>query len=325
MHCNAALSILGNWYMKHAFLPHAGETWLCQTNGPRVIPLALAPGTPSAIRKFSSDGTEFGFLDHMGKRVAHCRVLETAPWFEYILPPTHLPKSSSATDIVIQQGRLIAVDRQVKPPRTWMYPAVPGVQALPSRGLPRSRFVPAMTVLHATGGVHMYALHSSRPTPDGVLHYISLRQQHDDIEIYVWSGSTCPEIKKLISSVVWDAWESMQLLDPEDVPLQYQIDTTLKLWSQQMKQFHNGLGPMLQTVQDMAFCSNYLVLALGESGMCFANCTSHETIHTPFEHYSMQQLVNVQSLQTQPGSSNGFYAIGLDARGAIAYEWVAMP
>lgn len=94
--------------MMHVFLPHDGEMWLCMADAARVTPLAKAPGGQAARRKFSTDGTEFGFLDQQGKRLGYYRLLDCFPWFECLIPPITLPKSCFADDFVIHDGLLIA-------------------------------------------------------------------------------------------------------------------------------------------------------------------------------------------------------------------------
>lgn len=80
-----------------AFLPRLGANWLCECQGPKVIPLAPAPGDAEAAYRFSSDQREFGTLDQQGKRLAHYRMLDAEPWFETVMPPTALPRRCHAT------------------------------------------------------------------------------------------------------------------------------------------------------------------------------------------------------------------------------------
>lgn len=106
--------------MTYAFLPHAGATWLCLANGPQVTPLAPAPGMNDAIRRFSTDGTEFGFLDQTGKRLGHYKLLEHAPWFERLAPLSTLPTGCTADDFVIHQGAMIAGGKGPNREALWM-------------------------------------------------------------------------------------------------------------------------------------------------------------------------------------------------------------
>lgn len=108
--------------MAHAFLPHCGEIWLCRAEGPMVTPMARAPGEPSARRKLSTDGAEFGFLDQLGKRLGHYRILDAEPWFETVEPPLALPKSCRAHDFVIHNGVLIAGGQGRSSEALWVRP-----------------------------------------------------------------------------------------------------------------------------------------------------------------------------------------------------------
>lgn len=94
--------------MAFAFLPYEGATWLCQANGPDVIPLTPAPGDGDAVRRFSTDGSEFGFLDQAGKRLGHYRLIDHDPWFETLTPPITLPPHCFAQDFVIHDSVMIA-------------------------------------------------------------------------------------------------------------------------------------------------------------------------------------------------------------------------
>lgn len=94
--------------MRHAFLPIAGQFWLCRVDGAKVEPLSLAPGEHNAIRRFSNDANEFGVLDQSGKRVGHYRILDQAPWFEAVRPPATLPKNGVAHTVFVHGGMLFA-------------------------------------------------------------------------------------------------------------------------------------------------------------------------------------------------------------------------
>lgn len=94
--------------MQNSFLPVDGMVWLCKADGDTVLPLAVAPGGPDAVRRFSSDGRDFGVLDQSGKRLGHYRVLDQAPWFETVRPPATLPKSCVAHALLLHDGLLLA-------------------------------------------------------------------------------------------------------------------------------------------------------------------------------------------------------------------------
>ena len=94
--------------MYHAFLPVDSQYWLCSVSGADVVPLALAPGEHTALRRFSADGREFAMLDQQGKRVGHYRLLPDAPWIEAVRPPATLPKGSVAHAVLVHQGTLFA-------------------------------------------------------------------------------------------------------------------------------------------------------------------------------------------------------------------------
>ena len=94
--------------MHFAFLPLNGEIWLCHVFQGVVLPLALAPGSSGAVRRFGGDGCEFGVLDHDGKRLAHYRLLRQAPWFETVHAPAFLPKFCVAQALLAHEGMLLA-------------------------------------------------------------------------------------------------------------------------------------------------------------------------------------------------------------------------
>lgn len=106
--------------MNHAFLPHAGETWLCKTEGQIVTPLCRAPGETVAVRKFSADRTQFGILDQTHKRTATYRLLDQEPWFQVELLPVTLPRNCLAHDFIIHENCLIVGGHGKEGEALWM-------------------------------------------------------------------------------------------------------------------------------------------------------------------------------------------------------------
>ena len=105
--------------MTFAFLPHEGEIWICHADGPRVTPLAPAPGERHALRKWATNGGEFGFLDQAGKRLGYYRLLDQAPWYETVMPPVTLPPACVAKDFLIHDGQVIAGGHSNKGEAIW--------------------------------------------------------------------------------------------------------------------------------------------------------------------------------------------------------------
>lgn len=105
--------------MTFAFLPHEGEIWICHADGPRITPLAPAPGERHALRKFSTDRGEFGFLDQAGKRLGCYRILKDDPWYETVMPPVTLPPACVAKDFLIHDGHVIAGGHSKKGEALW--------------------------------------------------------------------------------------------------------------------------------------------------------------------------------------------------------------
>lgn len=110
--------------MTFAFLPHEGEIWICHADGPRVNPLAPAPGDRHALRKWATNGVEFGFLDQAGKRLGYYRLLAEVPWYETVMPPVTLPPACVARDFLIHDGQVIAGGHSNKGEALWA--RVPG-------------------------------------------------------------------------------------------------------------------------------------------------------------------------------------------------------
>ena len=368
--------------MTYAFLPHAGTAWLCLANGPLVTPLAPAPGMANAIRRFSSDGSEFGFLDQSGKRVGHYRLLQQEPWIQCLLAPiATLPKSCFAADFVIHQGtliaggkgakgeaiwarhpavdvawrhiplpegvgrfgktidalfvrdnKLIAVDNVIRPKWILVYPLEPELRCEGVEKVSLKNHTTYETVIRAAEGKDHYALYSAGINHGRISNYIALLKKSDLKEVAVWSGLMPPSIEQLNRDLTWAERMTDDLEEPNDVQRQQQTDAVLKQWNMEKEYAESTLGPMLKSMQDMVFCGNYLVLALGESGLRIADVRAKikaaskitRDSKTSFIQWPLQVLRCVQRLQCQFGSVKGFYAIGLDSAGTESYEWVAV-
>lgn len=367
--------------MTYAFLPHVGATWLCLTNGPQVTPLAPAPGMANAFRRFSSDGSEFGFLDQSGKRLALYRLLQQAPWFECLLAPTSLPKSCVADDFVIHQGtliaggkgangealwarcptvdtawrhiplpegvgkfgksidalfvrdaKLIAVDNVMRPKWILVYPLEPELRCDGVEKVNLKNHTTYETVIRAAEGKDHYALYSAGINHGRISNYIALLRKDDLTEVALWSGLMPPSTERLNSDLTWAANMTDDFEEPDDMQRQQQTDAVLKEWNMEKEHAESTLGPMLKSMQDIVFCGNYLVLALGESGLCISDASAKVdaerknvfSAKTSFTHLPLKVLRCVQCLQCQFENAKGFYAIGLDSAGAESYEWIAM-
>lgn len=363
--------------MTYAFLPHAGATWLCLANGSQVTPLAPAPGMANAIRRFSSDGSEFGFLDQSGKRVGHYRLLQQEPWIQCLLAPTTLPKSCFATDFVIHQGTLIAGGKGPKEEALWarhptvdvawrciplpkgvgrfdksinalfvrdnklsafynlsvlIYPLEPELrcEGVERVGLPGHTY--HERVIRATEVNDFCALYSVGYDQERFENYIALLRKSDFTQVAVWSGLLPPSTEKLNIDLTWAACMTDDLEEPDEMQRKKQLDAVLFEWNMEQMRAQGTLGPILKAIQDMAFCGKYLVLALGESGLCIADTSAKVNAErknvfddkTSFTHLPLKVLRCVQRLQCHFENFNGFYAIGIDAAEAESYEWVPM-
>ena len=368
--------------MTYAFLPHADTTWLCLANGPQVTPLAPAPGMGDAIRRFSSDGSEFGFLDQSGKRLGHYRLLQQAPWIECLLAPTALPKSCVAADFVIHKGtliaggkgvkgealwarrpavdvawrpiplpegvgkfgksidalfvrdnKLIAVDDHILPKWILVYPLEPELRCEGVEKIKLQSHTSDEQVVRATEGKDYYALYSVGWNHGRILNYMALLRKSDLKQVAVWSGLLPPSIEKLNRDLKWAEHMTDDLEVPDDIQRQQQTDAVLKQWNMEKDHAETTLGPMFKSMQDMAFCGKYLVLALGESGLGIADANAKASAEiknskgakTSFIPWPLKVLRSVQRLQCPFENAIGFYAIGLDSAGAMSYEWVPMP
>lgn len=105
--------------MTYAFLPYEGDIWICHADGPRVTPLAPAPGERKALRKWATNRVEFGFLDQVGKRLGCYRLLTVAPWYETVMAPVTLPPACIANDFLIHDGQVIAGGHSRKGEALW--------------------------------------------------------------------------------------------------------------------------------------------------------------------------------------------------------------
>ena len=93
------------------------------------------------------------------------------------------------------------------------------------------------------------------------------------------------------------------------------------------------MAAMFKALEHMAFCGEYLLLAVGNMGLQVADAAFHRQVKwktsdvahgNPFYPVPLQKIVNVQRLECPRGQDMGLYVIGLDAAGKLAYEWIDM-
>lgn len=336
--------------MAYAFLPHFGSTWLCETDGSQVNPLARVPGSPQADRKFSTDGGEFGFREQAGKKIGHYRLLAEAPWFECLTPPTVVSPGNVVDDFVIHDGMFIAGGRSKIAESLWVHPpgaeqpwtSIPLPAGLGLRGksidalfvrdhtlvafdnitLPKWILLYELSPKLSALGAEKVALpdHTSYEhvttvaEGTGVYAVYSSGINHGTVGLFL--SLLCS--KSLQERVLWSAYVSSRSMPTRRGPAL------------------EGISPraaLLQAIQDMAFCGEHLLLAAGSMGVYVSDAAFHRqaksldsgvAIGNPFFSVPLQKILNVQRLVCPRGQALGLYVVGLTAAGKLVYEWVGM-
>lgn len=336
--------------MNYAFLPHFGSTWLCETQGPQVNPLARVPGSNQANRKFSTDGSEFGFREQAGKKIAHYRLLAQAPWFECLTPPTALPASCVADDFVIHDGVLIAGGRSKTAEALWVH--APGAeQPWSSIPLPDGLGVMGKSIDALFVRDHTLVAIDNMVWPKWILLYeLSPSLSAQGVEKVDLPAHTSYErvSKSAEGKGVYALYSTGMNHGVRSFHLSLLCSKTLRervLWRASIdcgsaffrqSQSVEPIEPMtalFKALQQMAFCGEFLFLALGTLGLQVSDAAFHRQpewrtsaamLGNPFSPVPLQKIVDVQRLECPRGQDFGLYVVGLDAVGKLAYEWLGM-
>ena len=231
-----------------------------------------------------------------------------------------------------QVRKLIAVDNHILPKWILIYPLEPELRCEGVEKIKLKSHTTYEHVIRATEGKEYCALYSVGWNYGRISNYIALLRKSDLMEVAVWSGLMPPSTEKLNSDLTWAEHMTDDFEEPDEVQRQQQTDAVLKKWNMEKEHAESTLGPMFKSMQDMAFCGKYLVLALGESGLCIADASAKidaagkklKDAKTSFNPWPLKVLRSVQRLQCQFENAKGFYAIGFDSAGAESYEWIAM-
>ena len=339
-----------------AFLPHAGTIWLCAASGETVTPLAPAPGGVDAVWRLSEDGTEFGNIDQGGKRIAHYKVLDQAPWIKPLQPPLALPRKAIANDLVIHHGQVIVGGHSRNGEALWLRDPVNDrlwhPLLMPEKVRARGKSVDALFVrgsmlvaidnMKIPKWILLYDL--NRPlqlTPpqmvpltshttyeqvhvcaEGDTSYalFSIGINHGNAHFYIslLDKNTLKEIGK------W-SWDK-----PRDSKFNNwsEIFTNLNA-SEHAEQLETQKVPFYESLSSMRYCGEFLMLACGDDGLYIGQLPESPEGSTAavklseFRNLPLKRLKSAVRIEHAFGVSNGAYVIGLNGSGSLDYEWVS--
>ena len=187
------------------------------------------------------------------------------------------------------------------------------------------------TISRAADGPGVYVLHSHGYNHGTNSTYLSMVRAQDFREIVCWSGVREPTTQQLVDDAYWEiTMGDDALLMDEAPPVLDLVSATLKAWSQRHRRVRNNHWKLLEDINDMAFCGNFLVLALGKQGLSVSAPLSAQLRQgdatapcaQPFQPVAMHTLTNVHRLHCVGSDAPGVYAIGTDADARLDYEWI---
>lgn len=258
-------------------------------------------------------------------------------WRAVPLPAGIGNRGKSIDALFIREDKLIAIDNRVFPKWILLYSLH---QDLSDDGIEMVKLKwhnSYEDVKHAAEGANVYALLSTGWNHGTASFYISLLCKRSLNEVVLWSGFIEKTTEQLFDEVrFYDLDEFLEAgLDfPHDweKPLQEQIKEVEKLKSNIEKRVKTNIGEMLSFINDMAFCGDVLVLALGTHGLrgnntVLARPAAENSKFKPnlvFSPIALKTITDVTRIECCQSNSAGLYAVGKNAQDEWAYEWVGV-
>lgn len=339
-----------------AFLPHAGTIWLCAASGETVTPLAPAPGGVDAVWRLSEDGTEFGNIDQGGKRIAHYKVLDQAPWIAPLKSPLALPRKAIANDLVIHQGQVIVGGHSRDGEALWLrdrvndrlWHPIPLPKEVRARGksvdalFVRGSALVAIDNMKIPKWILVYdlnqPLHLVRPQVVPLTTHTTYEQVHVCAEgdttyalfsIGINHGNAHFYISLLdkytlkeIGKWSWDKPRDSKFNNWSDIFTNLDVpEHEEKLETQKV--------PFYESLSGMRYCCDFLMLACGDDGLYIGQVPESPEGSTAalklseFRNLHLKRLKSAMRIEHAFDADDGAYVIGLNGSGSLDYEWVS--